>query len=392
MVTSKASLQEGSTMKKRRQRGTGTLQEYRHTDGTVSFRCQYRDASGRQVKQTIGRTSEIAPDGQPWTRRKAEDELRARINRVKKEGYRRPRPVVFREFAWRWFNESQRPRNWKPTTIITYRVAVKRLNERFGRMQLGKIERSQINSYVAQLLNEGVAARTVNLTLTVLHSILDKAVDEGLIHVNPSNGVRRPNQPDYTPRYLTVEEARAVEAKIPDPFVRLAFVTAEIMGLRFSELRNLKWRDVDLLARRLRVATSKTPTGVRSAAIPAPLVGEFEKHFQRSQYKAETDWVFHQPHKGTKFNPEHYRKLVKDAAKAVGITEKFRPFHDMRVTSATSSILTNEHPTKTMMRHGWSSYETFKRYQQLTGQVFEEEAEALAAFRLGQPAEAEAHS
>lgn len=36
-----------------------------------------------------------------------------------------------------------------------------------------------------------------------------------------------------------------------------------------------------------------------------------------------------------------------------------------------------------MARHGWTSYETAKRYIELAGQVFPEEAEALAAYRLG---------
>jgi hypothetical protein len=36
-----------------------------------------------------------------------------------------------------------------------------------------------------------------------------------------------------------------------------------------------------------------------------------------------------------------------------------------------------------MARAGHTRYETTKRYIQLAGQVFEDEAEALAAFRLG---------
>jgi hypothetical protein len=60
----------------------------------------------------------------------------------------------------------------------------------------------------------------------------------------------------------------------------------------------------------------------------------------------------------------------------------------MRVTSATSGILANENPVKLMARNGWTSYDTAKRYIDLTGQVFPEEAETLAALRLGQRTEA----
>jgi hypothetical protein len=41
-----------------------------------------------------------------------------------------------------------------------------------------------------------------------------------------------------------------------------------------------------------------------------------------------------------------------------------------------------------MARNGWTSYDTAKRYIDLTGQVFPEEAETLAALRLGQRTEA----
>lgn len=377
-------------MSKRRQRGTGTILEYRHQDGDVTWRGQYRDASGKQVKEKLGRASELAPDGKPWTKRKAEDELRHRINNVKKNGYRRPRPVVFREYAWRWLNESQQPLNWKIATIRTYRIAIKKLNERFGRMNLGDIKRSQINTLAADLLAAGYSARTVNLTLTVLHSILDRAVEEELIQANPSSGISRPKQPRYKPRPLTVTEARAVEGKIKDPFVRLAFLTAEIIGLRWSEIRGLRWKDIDLLGQRLRVEDSKTPTGERSASIPAVLVTEFEKHFRRTHYKSDSDFLFCHPDKGSRARPEHYRNTITAAVRAVGITEKFRPFHDMRVSSATSGILANENPVKLMARHGWSSYDTAKRYIDLAGQVFPEEAETLAALRLGSREEAEA--
>lgn len=355
----------------------GTVIQYDPPGGRGKvFRIQYRDASGKQVKETLGHER----DG--WTKRKAQAELHDRINAVAKKGYRKPKPIKFEDYAERWFNESQRPLDWKPATIVTYRCAIKRLNERFGSMRLGDIRRSHVNSF-ANELQDSLAARTVNLTLTVLHMILDRAVNEELIQSNPASRVNRPKEPRYQPRPLSASEARAVESKIADPTVRLAFVTFELLGIRISELRRLRWRNIDFLNGRLRVEDSKTPTGERSISIPPRLLARLQEHFQWTVYRHESDYVFCHPEKGSKMNPERYRKTVKEAVKATGIHDRFRQSHDLRVTSATSGILANENPVKLMTRNGWTSYETAKKYIDLAGQVFPEEAERLEALRLG---------
>jgi integrase/recombinase XerC len=329
-----------SAARKRRQRGTGAIIPYTTKDGELVLRIQYRDADGRRDKKTVKREP---GETDAAYRKRVEILLRDRLNEVKKNGYRVPKPTLFVDYSERWFNESQLPLNWKPATVKTYRYIVTRLQERFGHKRLTDFKRSEINTFAAESLAKGVSARTVNMTLTVLHSILDKAVEEELIPANPAKGLSRPKEPKYKPRPLTVAEARAVEARIEDPFVRLAFLTAELLGLRWSEIRGLRWRHVDMTFHRLRVEDSKTDEGERSLAMPAPLVTEYEKHFERVHYKSDNDYVFHHPDAGTPASPHTYRKLVKKAVEAVGITDRFRPFHDLRVTSLTSGVLANEH-------------------------------------------------
>src|SRR3954452_17404155 len=74
------------------------------------FRVKYRDASGRQVMETLG------PESDGWTRRKAEAELRERLVRVERKGYRRPRPLTFGDYAEIWFEEGRQRRGWRPRT------------------------------------------------------------------------------------------------------------------------------------------------------------------------------------------------------------------------------------------------------------------------------------
>jgi integrase len=140
---------------------------------------------------------------------------------------------------------------------------------------------------------------------------------------------------------------------------------------------------VSLGEKRLRIEDSKTPTGNRSVAIPSLLVDEFGKHYQRTHYKADSDYVFCHPLKGSKMNEFNYREAFREAQHAAGVEGYIRPAHDLRVTSITSGVLAGEHPSKIMQRAGHRSYQTTRGYIDLAGEVFPEDAEALASLRLG---------
>ena len=72
------------------------------------FRIKYQDADGRQVMETLG------PERDSWTARKAKAELRERLVRVERRGWRRPAPLTFAEYAKTWRVEGERRRGWKP--------------------------------------------------------------------------------------------------------------------------------------------------------------------------------------------------------------------------------------------------------------------------------------
>jgi hypothetical protein len=104
----------------------GGVHEYRGKRGT-SWRIKYRDAAGKQVMETVGREA----DG--VTRKQAEAELRERLVRVERRGYRRPARLTFADYAGTWFVEGERRRGWKRSTIAQYRSPRRRLVDHFGR-------------------------------------------------------------------------------------------------------------------------------------------------------------------------------------------------------------------------------------------------------------------
>jgi integrase len=360
----------------------GTVIVYDGARGKT-YRIQYRDASGRQVKETLrGVTS----------KREAEAELADRISRVANKHYRRPKPVTFKDFARTWLEDSQGPEGWSPATIRKYEATIKqRLSPHFGHYKLREIRRSHVKSFLGDLINPdkgNLAPRTANLVIVVLHAILQEAIERDLLEANVASGVRAKER-EYKPRALTADEAQIVRAHLKDPQVKLAFLTFELLGLRWHELTGLRWKDVDFVESRLRVDKSKSEAGERWLAIPSVLLSELALHKNRTLYARPENYVFCHSALGSKWRSEQYREEVHAAIKAAGISDRFRPSHDLRVTSLTEGALAGEGEAVLMARAGHRSFATTKRYLDLAGVVFRDEAEKLAARRLGQPVQVE---
>ena len=86
----------------------------------VTWKVKYRDADGRQVKETVGSER----DG--FDRKQAEAVLRDRLVRVEQKGYRRPKPTTFEDYARTWFEQGEKTAGWKPNTISVYRTRSRR--------------------------------------------------------------------------------------------------------------------------------------------------------------------------------------------------------------------------------------------------------------------------
>jgi integrase len=275
----------------RRNRGSGCILEYPWKNGDVSYRIQFYDANGKQVTQTVGRASE------GWHRRKKGEKsveafLRKRISEVDK-GYKRPKPMTFGIYADRWLEESQLPKGWSKGTVTAYAMAVRRLKQRFGNARLEKITGAQVDEFFAAM-RKTHAARTVNLTQTVFGSIMKRAEKQDFVRAdtNPGRDMERPKNPRYKPRPLTQEEFQRMLNAFEDEQARFAFLTFVLLGVRFKELRGIRWDDVDFVGSRLRIEDSKTAEGERWLALPTPVLDEFARHKDRTNYSAGQSFVF----------------------------------------------------------------------------------------------------
>jgi integrase len=147
-----------------------------------------------------------------------------------------------------------------PRSVVIERANLKHLSPFFGKLLLCDITAADIAAYQGERLNQGASPKTVNLEIGTVRALLRKHRMWAAI------------QPDV--RMLRTSEeigraiSRAEETKILDscresrsrallPVVALALSTA----MRYSELRQLRWTNVDLPGRSLRVGKSKTESG-----------------------------------------------------------------------------------------------------------------------------------
>jgi integrase len=132
---------------------------------------------------------------------------------------------------------------------------------------------------------------------------------------------------------------------------------------------------VDLVEGVLRVRDSKTEEGVRSVALSPKLAEGLWQHRRRSDYQGEEERVFHHPKTGSPFPPDAFRDALNEALARAGIEDHVRPFHDLRHTAITNDAAAGSSAIAVMTKAGHACMATTKRYLDLAGTVFRDEAE-----------------
>jgi integrase len=212
-----------------------------------------------------------------------------------------------------------------------------------------------ISSIIYNRQKGGASNATVNRTLAVLRSILNRSVKEwGWLDSVPF--IKSLPEPKVRIRWLTqLEEARLLK-ELPEHLNAMARFTLAT-GLRESNVVNLQWSQVDM---RRRCAWIHADQAKAKKDIAVPLNDEAIQVI-RQQIGNNQEFVF--TYKGnpvTGCNNHAWRKALKRA----GI-ENFR-WHDLRHTWASWHIQ-NGTPLHVLQELGsWSSYEMVQRYAHLS--------------------------
>lgn len=143
------------------------------------------------------------------------------------------------------------------------------------------IDLLRVESYLMHLLTTGRNIKTVKNHLSGIKLFCEFLCNRGIISDNPAHGVKTLDPPKVLPVCLTDDEIDVVY-EVGHRHDFLCEVTLALnTGMRLSEMRMLKWADVDLARRQLVVRKSK---GKRPRTIPLNRLTRTRLQYQHDRY------------------------------------------------------------------------------------------------------------
>lgn len=273
------------------------------------------------------------------------------------------------------------------------------LTPALGALPLKHLGPEHVQRCLNDLSASGRAPRTVQMVRDVLRMALEHALRLGAVSRNVAKLATAPRVPHKEVQPLSVEEAKAFFKSVENHRLAGLWECAVWTGLRQGELLGLRWSDVDLDKKELRVSRAlqyvagkfslvepKTARSRRTINLTEAAVAVLTRH-QASQAQeqllAGADWnaswnlVFATrrgtPLEGSRINRD-LKKLLKDAM--------LRPqrFHDLRHTCASLLLASGVSPRTLMEWMGHSQISlTMNTYAHVMPAAKQDAADKLSA-------------
>lgn len=155
----------------------------------------------------------------------------------------------------------------RPTTKVNWEQEWRaHIEPALGGWPVGKITTVAVKDYLADLERKGIGAATRAKCRSILHRILEEAVENGEIPSNPAaaRGTRVKLAQPKKARVLQPSEVAKVLStarEVASPTDALAMEAMFFLGLRVGEMAGLQARDLDLGRRELTVQRTVVDTG-----------------------------------------------------------------------------------------------------------------------------------
>ena len=134
--------------------------------------------------------------------------------------------------------------------------ALRSLEPFLGNYKLTDISPILIEKYKLER-KQDVSSRTVNIELSLLRRMFNLAVSWDKCESNPMHKVRLFKESPPKERILTLDEEKALLDSSPN-HLKPVLITALNTGMRYGELINLTWNDVDFDSGYIHVRQSKS--------------------------------------------------------------------------------------------------------------------------------------
>jgi integrase len=312
-----------------------------------TYVIRYRDPQGVEHKRSARTFAE------------ARDLKAALAADIARGEYRSSSRVAFDVYAREWLSSygGRTTRGVGQSTLQTYRWSIKtKAIPYFGSRRLRDLEPRDVRAYIGWLQDpkrqkRALSRATIYRHLGVLKLLLATAVEDGLLRHSPATHTRVPRPADAhleprRVRVMSIKQLGAVLDAVDDEW-RLLFELLATTGLRIGEALELRWPDLDLWKRRLRVerqvdkdgtvTAPKTPRSVRKV----PLSPELCRRLSRRQGAAD-ERLWSSP-RGQHVDRRWLRRVVLDPATSEAGVPWVTP-HTFRHTCASMLLAEGRSP------------------------------------------------
>ncbi|UWU73053.1 site-specific integrase [Bradyrhizobium huanghuaihaiense] len=220
-----------------------TVRKRRLPSGLIRWQAGYVDGAGERRFRMFARKA----DAEAWLVETRHDVSRG----IHTPGSLSP---TVKEAAALWIKRCGEKR-LEPMTVKGYEEHVDlHILPFIGAKKLSEITVPAVNGFADQLREAGRSAEMIKRVVRSLGAIFKEARRRGLANTAPTQGIELdlPDREDPRPVIPTKSELQAIIAKAQGRW-RPVILVAIFCGLRASELRGLRWADVDFEARQINV-------------------------------------------------------------------------------------------------------------------------------------------
>lgn len=236
----------------------------------------------------------------------------------------------------------QGSRNYARTVLNTVRALKLFRGDYIAFRDVDKEFLSEFTDYLRQMpkaskygvLKTGgrLSANSVVSYYGTLRTAINRAYKEGIITVNPTKEfdfASKVRQEPSRREYLTIDELKTlINTECRHEIVKRAFLFSCLCGLRVSDIRKLRWCDLQRSGGRVRIEITMQKT---KEPLYLPISDEALKWLPERGEANDSDYIFPLTHEGT------VNDTLQHWAKVAGIT-KHISFHVARHTHATMML------------------------------------------------------
>ena len=287
----RTSFQEGSLKKEKRRRGPDVW--------VYRWREVGPDGVTRKPKAVVGPVDKLPTKS---LAKRAVEALGLGINNKVKESEEKTVQQVLLHYAAKELSSERVSKT--PYTCEVYAGYFKTwVTPRWGTYKLSEVKTAEVETWLRSIKRaDGTKVKIRNLMATLFNHAIRWEFTKSNPITGPvrGSGVRQSGKRMKTPDVLTVEEISSILNELSDRVKTLVFLLA-CTGLRFSELRGLRWRDANFEAHTLaihrgvvkkHVGDLKSKASHRLLPLHPHLVIALEHLRTVSTYIGPDDWIF----------------------------------------------------------------------------------------------------